>query len=288
MKKLFALLLSLSLIFSLAACGSDNSSSSSSNSSSSSGEDSSASSDLPVSGGVSDVEDGEEPDSSDAPENLPAGEDAGDVNTPPASDPAGDAKPVNPPASKPSGGSGASKPSGGNTSKPGGGSTTKPSGGSGSGSSSGSTSKPDGSGSASSGSSSSGSSSSGSSSSSEESLSDLMSTILNGVETPNYSISELAGDSFPYMLFIDQPEGAAAVSADAMIGSIAHSVVLMRLPDGSDVEGIAKQVKDNADPRKWICVEAEKTIVKTNGNLVLLVMSDTATAEAIAANFDAL
>lgn len=274
MKKLFALLLSLSLVFSLAACGSDNS-----GSSSSSGAGSSASGSLPVSGGVSDVEDGE-PGSSDAPENLPAGEDVGDVDSSPASDPAGDAKPVTPPASKPSGGSGTSKPSGGNASKPE--NTAKPSGGS----SSGGASKPDGS--TSSGSSSSGSSSSGSSSSSEESLSDLMGTILNGVETPNYSISELAGDSYPYMLFIDQPEGASAVSADAMIGSIAHSVVLMRLSDGSDVEGIAKQVKDNADPRKWICVEAEKTIVKTNGNLVLLVMSDTATADAIAANFDAL
>lgn len=265
MKKLFALLLSLSLVFSLAACGSDNS-----GSSSSSGAGSSASSGLPVTGGVSDMEDGE-PDSSDAPL---AGEEAGDVDSPPASDPAGDAKPVTPPASKPSGGSGTSKPSGGNASKPE--NTAKPSGGS----SSSSASKPNGSGSASSGNS--------SSSSSEESLSDLMSTILDGVETPNYSISELAGDSFPYMLFIDQPEGASAVSADAMIGSIAHSVVLMRLSDGSDVEGIAKQVKDNADPRKWICVEAEKTIVKTNGNLVLLVMSDTATADAIAANFDAL
>ena len=62
----------------------------------------------------------------------------------------------------------------------------------------------------------------------------------------------------------------------------------MRLPDGADVSGIAKQVKDNADPRKWICVEAEKVIVKTKGDLVLLVMSDTATADAIAANFDAL
>ncbi|MBU5626048.1 hypothetical protein KQI82_03740 [Oscillibacter sp. MSJ-2] len=268
MKKLFALLLSLSLMLSLAACGSDNSSSGSSGSSS--GEGSSSSSDLPVSGGVIDVEDGGS-DSSDAPENLPAGEDAGDVDNSPATDPAGDAKPVNPPASKPSGGN-TSKPSGGGSS------SSKPSGGS---SSSGSASKPD-------GGASSGSSSSGSSSSSEESLSDLMGTILDGVETPNYSISELAGDSFPYMLFIDQPRGATAVSADAMIGSIAHSVVLMRLPDGSDAEGIAKQVKDNADPRKWICVEAEKTIVKTSGNLVLLVMSDTATADAIAANFDAL
>ena len=95
----------------------------------------------------------------------------------------------------------------------------------------------------------------------EKSLSDLMTTILSGVETPGYAITELAAEQYPLYLFIDQPQGAQAVTADALIGSIAHSVVLMRLPDGSDVSGIAKSIKDNADPRKWICVEAEKVIV---------------------------
>ena len=122
----------------------------------------------------------------------------------------------------------------------------------------------------------------------EKSLTDLMTSILSGVETPGYAITELAAEQYPLYLFIDQPEGAQAVTADSLIGSIAHSVVLMRLPDGADVSGIAKQVKDNADPRKWICVEAEKVIVKTKGNLVLLVMSTTDIADAIAANFDAL
>ena len=122
----------------------------------------------------------------------------------------------------------------------------------------------------------------------EKSLTDLMTSILSGVETPGYAITELAAEQYPLYLFIDQPEGAQAVTADSLIGSIAHSVVLMRLPDGADVSGIAKQVKDNADPRKWICVEAEKVIVKTKGDLVLLVMSTTDIADAIAANFDAL
>ncbi|MEG2222204.1 MAG: hypothetical protein RRY95_05710 [Oscillospiraceae bacterium] len=123
----------------------------------------------------------------------------------------------------------------------------------------------------------------------EKSLSDTVDAILKDVaDLPKSATTELTDEQFNFFLFIDKPEGATAVTADAMIGSIAHSVVLMRLPDGADVAKIAKSIEANADPRKWICVEAEKTIVKTNGNLVLLVMSSAAAADAIAANFAAL
>lgn len=171
------------------------------------------------------------------------------------------------PAEDPGANTGASKPSGGTSTG-----SSKPSGGSSSGNS-GSSNKP---------------SEPEKPAETEKSLSDLMTSILSGVETPGYAITDVAAEQYPLYLFIDQPEGAQAVTADSLIGSIAHSVVLMRLPDGADVSGIAQQVKDNADPRKWICVEAEKVIVKTKGNLVLLVMSAADTADAIAANFDAL
>ena len=73
-----------------------------------------------------------------------------------------------------------------------------------------------------------------------------------------------------------------------MIGSIAHCVVLLRLPDGTDVDEVAEQIKANADPRKWICVEAEAVEVRTAGNIVLLVMSSQTTADKVVSNFEAL
>lgn len=255
MKKIIALLLALTLALSLAACGST---------------DQTPSSSQPESSLTSDTNSDQEMESTTEPEGstqepeTPA-EDA--ENTPAeqtGSNTAGSTQ-----TSKPStGSSSTSKPSGGSSS------TSKPSGGT-------TTSKP-------SGNTSSKPSQPEKPAQTEKSLSDLMTSILSGVETPGYAITELAAEQYPLYLFIDQPKGAQAVTADALIGSIAHSVVLMRLPDGSDVSGIAQQVKDNADPRKWICVEAEKVIVKTKGNLVLLVMSTTDIADAIAANFDAL
>lgn len=258
MKKIIALLLALTLALSLAACGST---------------DQTPSSGEPESSLTSDTNSDQEMESTTEPEGstqepeVPAEDAEGTDAEKPAEDPG-----ANTGASKPSGGtstgsSNTSKPSGGNSST----GSSKPSGGSSSGNSG--SSKP---------------SQPEKPAETEKSLTDLMTSILNGVETPNYAITELAAEQYPLYLFIDQPEGAQAVTADSLIGSIAHSVVLMRLPDGADVSGIAKQVKDNADPRKWICVEAEKVIVKTKGDLVLLVMSTTDIADAIAANFDAL
>ena len=126
------------------------------------------------------------------------------------------------------------------------------------------------------------------SSSKEKSLSAIMSSILSGVDLPDVDNTTLNGDNFPSFAFIDKKDGYTGLASEALIGSIAHSVVLVRVPEGASAKSVAASIKANADPRKWICVEAEKTIVKYHKRTVLLIMSDTDTANAIAANFDAL
>ena len=93
-------------------------------------------------------------------------------------------------------------------------------------------------------------------------------------------------DQYPYYLFIDYIDGSIAASASAMIGSIAHSVVLLKLPADADVAAVAADIEANMDPRKWICVEAEATLVKTSGQYVLMAMSSQDAVDAISANFD--
>ena len=120
------------------------------------------------------------------------------------------------------------------------------------------------------------------------SLYDIMASIQYGVELPNVGNTDLTADTFKNYLFIDPIDGATALASDAMIGSIAHSVVLLKLPEGSDGDSVAASIKANANPRKWICVEAEKVSDVHKNGVVLLVMSDTATADAIVANFNYL
>ena len=60
-----------------------------------------------------------------------------------------------------------------------------------------------------------------------------------------------------------------------MIGSIAFIGYVFELEDGTDGEAFMQTLKDNADMRWNICVEAEETVVGQSGNKVFFVMCPT-------------
>lgn len=57
-----------------------------------------------------------------------------------------------------------------------------------------------------------------------------------------------------------------------MMGSIAFVGYVFRLEDGADVDAFVKKLKDNADPRWQICVEANEAVVDVYENTVFFVM----------------
>lgn len=82
-----------------------------------------------------------------------------------------------------------------------------------------------------------------------------------------------------------------ALASESMVGSIAHSVVLVRAKKGANIEAIEKEIEKNADPRKWICVgvEEDDVIVESEGDLVILIMvEDEKTREKLDEAFDNL
>lgn len=118
-------------------------------------------------------------------------------------------------------------------------------------------------------------------------LADIMTAILK--DAPIEMVtgeSAIEEERFSWVFGIEPIEGAEGYSSEAMISSIAHSIALLRVPEGTDAAEVAKQIEEKADPRKWICVEAEKTIVRQRGNVVLLVMSKADIADAVADAFD--
>ena len=121
------------------------------------------------------------------------------------------------------------------------------------------------------------------------SLEEIFTTIQTGVDNlPEVAYTQLNADNYNYYLFIEPIEGAEALADDAIINAVPHSAVLLRVPEGEDAETIAKQIEENANLNKWICVGAEKKIVKVHGSTILLVMSYADVADEIAANFDKL
>ena len=98
---------------------------------------------------------------------------------------------------------------------------------------------------------------------------------------------ELNQENFVNFAFVDNVKYKEAIVSEPVIGAIAHSVVLIRLEDASDAETVVNDIKANANPRKWVCVEAENTYVLSKGDLVLLIMSNEL-ADKIKNNFENL
>ena len=69
-------------------------------------------------------------------------------------------------------------------------------------------------------------------------------------------------------------EYESALASEPMISSIAHSVVLVRAKDGANVEDIKTQIKENVNPRKWVCVgvEPDEVIIENKGDLIIVII----------------
>lgn len=65
-----------------------------------------------------------------------------------------------------------------------------------------------------------------------------------------------------------------AVLSQPMMGSQAYSLLLVKVKEGGNVETIKKEMVDNIDVRRWICVAAEKVYATNHCDLICLVMAD--------------
>ena len=111
----------------------------------------------------------------------------------------------------------------------------------------------------------------------EGTLPEIMDKLYEGISDDEKPMAlqnvELSEDDFEYYAFTDV-KYKEAIASESMTGSIPHSVVLIRLEDQKDASKAVEEIKKNADPRKWICVEAENTFVLSKGDLVVLIMSN--------------
>lgn len=71
--------------------------------------------------------------------------------------------------------------------------------------------------------------------------------------------------------------------SESMISSTAYSAVYIRTTDDADAEGIRKQLMDNINPAKWVCVSAEQQYAVILGNDIFFVMGHQDTASEVLA-----
>lgn len=114
----------------------------------------------------------------------------------------------------------------------------------------------------------------------EGELADLMTKVYENIKDEDKPMMlmnvEVNAENIEYYLGNAEIEFESALASESGVGSIAHSVVLVRAKDGQDVEKLKETIKSSINPRKWVCVgvEEDNVIVDSIGDLVILIMDN--------------
>ena len=88
----------------------------------------------------------------------------------------------------------------------------------------------------------------------------------------DYEMTTIDADMEEYVLGTDEITYTDSAYSAPMMTSVAYQCVVLRVPDGTDVPKAKQTLLDNANPAKWICVEAESVAVESIGDVILYVM----------------
>lgn len=99
---------------------------------------------------------------------------------------------------------------------------------------------------------------------------------ITALKLPKTGTTVVTPENSKYYLGIDTITFTEGLASEPLMGSYAHSMVLLRVEDGADIDKIKADIKNNVDPRKWICVgvEPEKVVVDNIDNLIILIVDD--------------
>lgn len=116
-------------------------------------------------------------------------------------------------------------------------------------------------------------------------LEDILAEIYNRAEVKETSKEfmetglqtvEITSENCEYHLGKADLEYKEAIASEPMISASAYSLCLVRAKEGTDIEKLKADIKENVNPYKWVCVgvQEENIIVDNIGDVVILIMSD--------------
>ena len=111
----------------------------------------------------------------------------------------------------------------------------------------------------------------------EGTLEEIMTKVYAGIPEENLpALMDMPVDSENVESFLGTTEVSfkEAAAREPMMSSVPHSVVLVRLNDAESAPAAVEKIKASVNPRKWVCVEASNVIVKSKGDLVILIMAE--------------
>lgn len=105
-----------------------------------------------------------------------------------------------------------------------------------------------------------------------ETSSDFKEYIEKGLQTV-----EITEENCEYHLGKAGIEFAEGIASTPLMLATAYEMDIVRVKEGADIEKIKSEIKENVNPRKWICVgvEDENIIVDNIGDVIIVILSDT-------------
>lgn len=98
----------------------------------------------------------------------------------------------------------------------------------------------------------------------------------DSMDFSNYLVTtEIDEDNCEYFLGKSDIEFKRAIASEASISPTTYSLCLIKANEGQDVDALAKTIRENADPMKWVCtgLPDDAVYVDTIGDIVILIMS---------------
>lgn len=129
---------------------------------------------------------------------------------------------------------------------------------------------------------------------SSEDLTTLIDKIYEGleIEMPMVGTQEIDikdNDAVKYTTGLENANDIEyIVESMPMMMAQPYSLVLVKVKDGVNIEEVAKNMNENIDARKWVCVSAEKVYTTTSGDVICLVMSRNEIAKPVYEKFKTL
>lgn len=75
---------------------------------------------------------------------------------------------------------------------------------------------------------------------------------------------------------------------ESMMSPANQSYCLLKVKEGADIAALKQKIFDNANPRKWICMSADRVLVMADSEYVMLAMGPVATLDTLKAEFGTL
>lgn len=88
--------------------------------------------------------------------------------------------------------------------------------------------------------------------------------------------TKITEDRVEYYLGKEGIEFEEALASEPIMMPSAYELTLVRVKEGADIEKIKKEIKENVNPQKWVCVgvNPDNVIVDSIDDVIIIIMSD--------------